>query len=76
MRAVTKRKGFKIILGIVAALVVVTLVAALIGSWVSPQSSIIGAITTPLQRLATSVSNGISDFFEAQRQVEELEKEQ
>ena len=75
MRAVTKRKGFKIILGIVAALVAVTIVAGLIGSWVSPQSSILGAITTPLQRLAASVSNGISDFFEAQRQVEELEKE-
>ena len=75
MRGFTKRKGFKVILGVAAALVAVTIVAAVVGSWVSPQSSIIGAITTPLQRLAASMGNGISDFFDAQRQVEALEEE-
>lgn len=75
MRGFFKRKSSKITIGIAVSLVVVTLVCGLMGSWMSPQSSILGAITTPLQRLASSVSNGISDFFDAQRQVEELEKE-
>lgn len=75
MRGFFKRKGFKITLGVAVVLIAVTVAAGLIGSWVSPQSSIVGAITTPLQRMAAAVSNGISDFFEAQRQVEALEKE-
>ena len=53
MRGFAKRKGFKIILGVVAAIVAVTIVAGLdLAAAVSPQSSIIGAITTPLHRLA------------------------
>lgn len=75
MRGFFKRKGFKILLGVTAGLVAVTVLSYALGSWMSPQSSVIGAIMTPIQRVVTTVSNEISEFFTAQQRAEELEKE-
>lgn len=61
-RLFTKRRSFKCLVVIVAALVIISVVSGLIGLWMQPQTTVIGAVVTPIQRLATYVGNGISEF--------------
>lgn len=75
MRGFFHRKGFKVLLGVACVLVALTVGAYALGSWMSPQSSVIGAIFTPIQKFATSVSNSISSFFTAGQRADKLEEE-
>ena len=75
MRGFVKSKGFKILLSVTAVLVALTVLSYALGSWMAPQSSVLGAIVTPIQRLTTSLSNSISDFLNAGARADELEKE-
>lgn len=56
---------FKAIMGICAALLVIAVIFRIIGGWVSPQSSIAGAIAAPFQKIGTAISNKIDDIATA-----------
>ena len=62
MRFFLRSRRFKIICGVTALLLVVSIVLHIVGGSVSPQSSIIGAISQPLRSIATYISNEIADF--------------
>ena len=60
MRFFFRSRQFKIIAAIVAAVIVITGTFGIIGRYMSPQASLVGAIVAPFQKVATSVGN----FFE------------
>ena len=62
MRFFFKSRQFKIGAGILAILIVISIIARLAGNAIAPQSSIVGALVAPFQKMVTSVSNGIKDF--------------
>lgn len=62
MRFFFRSKRFKIICGVVACLLAVSIVIRIIGGAISPQSSIIGAIVQPFRSVATYISNTVADF--------------
>ena len=45
-----------------AVVLVISIIARLAGNAIAPQSSIVGAIVAPFQKMVTSISNGIKDF--------------
>jgi len=62
MRFFFKSRQFKIGAGILAILIVISIIARLAGNAIAPQSSIVGALVAPFQKMVTSVSNSIKDF--------------
>ena len=62
MRFFLRSRRFKIICGVVALLLVLSIILRIVGGSISPQSSIIGAISQPFRSLASYISNEISDF--------------
>lgn len=62
MRFFFKSRQFKIGAGILAILIVISIIARLAGNAIAPQSSIVGSLVAPFQKMVTSVSNGIKDF--------------
>lgn len=63
MRFFFRSRKFKIMLGITAGVLVLALVSLFVGSSITPQNSVIGAITTRVQGYATGISNWFSDVF-------------
>ena len=55
-------KRFKILLGILAALMIGIIIAAASHGGASPSSSLLGAVFSPLQRLSAYVSEQIGNF--------------
>lgn len=55
-------KRFKVLLGILAALIVGIIIAAASHGGASPSSSLLGAVFSPLQRLSAYVSEQIGNF--------------
>lgn len=72
MRFFFRSKQFKIILSILIALITISVVFTIIGSQMSPQSSIIGSITAPFRSAINGIWNGIEDFFTAYNDGNEL----
>ena len=62
MRFFLRSRRFKIICGVVALLLVLSVVLRIVGGSISPQSSVIGAISQPFRSLASYISNEISDI--------------
>lgn len=62
MRRFFHSKRFKVLLGILAALIVGIIIAAASHGGASPSSSLLGAVFSPLQRLSAHVSEKIGDF--------------
>ena len=75
MRLFFKGKGFKIILTILLALILLLGISFIVGKTVSPQSGFLATIVSPFQKISTSVSNGINDFFTSMDRLKTLEKE-
>lgn len=63
MRFFFRSRKFKIALIAVILLIVFSLVANLAGGLISPQSSILGAIAAPFQKIASDISGEVKDFF-------------
>ncbi len=63
MRFFFRSRKFKIALATVILLVVFSLIANLAGGVIAPQASFFGAISAPFQKLGSSISGSISDFF-------------
>ena len=75
MRLFFKGKGFKIILGIVLVLMLLSGASYVIGKSISPQSGILGAVITPFQKLSSAISSGINEFFTSIGRADSLEEE-
>ncbi len=65
MRFFFRSKQFKVILTILIALITLSIIFSVIGSKISPQSNIVGTITAPIRSAVTTVSNAVSDFWNA-----------
>ncbi len=72
MRFFFRSRKFKIMLIVTACVLVLATVSAVIGSSLTPQNSVIGAITTSVQSAVTGVSNWFSDIFKKMGDNEEL----
>lgn len=75
MRYFFKTTRFKVLLGIAGGLLVMMIIVRALSGWASPQSGIIGAIVTPVQRLASDVSAKIKNTLTVYRRVDRLEEE-
>ncbi len=62
MRRFFQSKRFKVLLGILAALIIGVIIAAASHSGASPSSSILGTVFSPIQRLSSYISEKIGDF--------------
>ena len=65
MRFFFRTKRFKTILGILAAVIVSAVVFSVIGGIMAPGTSIAASLAAPFQKLASSVSRGVSDIYTA-----------
>lgn len=63
MRFFFRSRKFKLALAAVILLIVFSLIANLAGGLVSPQSSLLGSIAAPFQKISASVSGSINNFF-------------
>lgn len=66
---------FKILLVLLVVTILSMFVTAYLGGRASPISQLLGAVTTPLQKLSTSISSTASGFFERFLRAEQLYKE-
>lgn len=58
-----KRRSFKCLVLILVFLIVISIFSGIIGLWLEPQSTIVGAVVTPMQKAVTYVGDSISRFF-------------
>lgn len=72
MRFFFRSRKFKIISAVTAIILSLTLIAWIAGGIFAPQSSLSGVISSPFQRIATSISNGFKDFTQKFRDNETL----
>lgn len=61
MKFFLRSRQFKIFLAVVAAILALSITAGIIGSSMSPQANLVGAVTAPFVKLGTSVKNAIKD---------------
>ena len=61
MKFFLRSRQFKIFLTVVAVILALSIIAGIIGSSMSPQANIVGAVTAPFVKLGTSVKNAIED---------------
>lgn len=64
MKFFLRSRQFKIFLIVVSIILAISIVAGIIGSSMSPQANIIGAVTTPFVKLGTSIKNAVDDANE------------
>lgn len=62
MRFFFRSRKFKIALACVALLIVFSLIANFAGGIIAPQSSFLGAISAPFQKLGTGIAERVRDF--------------
>ena len=72
MRFFFKSRQFKVLLSIFLVLIAVSVTCILIGGKISPQADLIGTISAPFREGITKLSNGISNFFSAYAQGNEI----
>ena len=63
MRDFFRSTRFKVIMIIVVILVFTMIIAGNLSGWSSPQSTVAGAVTTPLQKFTSGLSHALNDFF-------------
>jgi len=56
-----RSRQFKIFLAVVAVILSLSIIAGIVGSSMSPQTNLVGAVTAPFVKLGTSVKNAIED---------------
>lgn len=62
MRFFFKSRKFKIGIGIVVAIITISLLISFTDGLISPHTSILGAIAAPFQKLANSISDSVTSF--------------
>ena len=72
MRFFFRSRKFKIISAVTAVVLSLTLIAWIAGDIFAPQSSLSGVISSPFQKIATSISNGFKDLAQKFRDNETL----
>lgn len=70
-----KRRSFKCLVLILSFLIIISIVSGLFGLWLEPQSTVIGAVVTPIQKLSTSVGNSVARFIATYNYNKKLESE-
>ncbi len=75
MKMFFKSKFFKIVSATIGILVALTLVFSLVGYKIAPQSALIGTIISPFQKLTSTVTDGVSNFFTSVERARILEEE-
>lgn len=75
MRGFFKRRGMRCLTVFVAALIIISIISGAVGKWMEPQSTVIGAVVTPIQTLATSIGNSVSKFIGTYKYNKQLETE-
>ncbi len=75
MKDFLRSTHFKIMLFIMIVLLLLMLLVSILGVWSSPQSTVLGAIFTPIQKGASAVSDFVGDFFSAWGERDELRDE-
>jgi len=62
MRFFFRSRRFKIICGVTAGLLIISIIIRIIGGTVAPHTSILGAIAQPFRSVASYITNEINDF--------------
>lgn len=75
MKTFFKSKFFKIISSTICILVALTLIFSLVGYKIAPQSTIIGTIISPIQKVTGAFANGVSNFFTSVERARILQEE-
>lgn len=70
-----KRRGIKCLLTVVALVLVISIVSGIVGVWMQPQSTVIGAVVTPIQTFVSKIGSGVSKFLGTYEYNKELEEE-
>ncbi|MBQ8533265.1 MAG: rod shape-determining protein MreC [Clostridia bacterium] len=70
-----KRRSFKCLVLILSFLIIISTVSGLIGMWMEPQSTLLGAVVTPIQRFATYIGDSVSEFFATYHYNDQLREE-
>ena len=65
MRFFFRSRQFKIIVSVFLTVVLVSVIFAVIGKHMAPQTDIMGTITAPFKSIGTAISNGIDDIITA-----------
>ncbi len=60
---------------ILSFLIIISTVSGLLGLWMEPQSTVLGAVVTPIQRFSAYVSDSISEFFATYHYNDKLREE-
>lgn len=63
MRFFLRSRKFKIMLAVTACVIVLAIATWMVGSSFSPQNTVVGGVTSSVQRVITSCGNWFSDFF-------------
>lgn len=75
MKDFIRSAHFKIMCLILVLLLIIMFVVSALGVGSSPQSSVLGAVVTPIQRAATAVSDGFRSFFGVWGERDKLKEE-
>ncbi len=75
MRKFFARRGFKILTALVCILLAVSMVFALVGKRIAPQSDLLGMVVSPFQKIGSAFSQGIDRAFTAVGRLDILEEE-
>lgn len=75
MKFFLRSRQFKIFLIILSLILAVSIIAGIIGSSMSPQANIVGAVTTPFVKLGTTIKNAVDDASERWSKGAELTEE-
>lgn len=75
MRDFFKSRRLRMLALVLAVTVAVSVVSGVVGKWLDPQATAVGALLTPVQKLTTWLGNGVSDFILAHQRAEELAQE-
>ncbi len=75
MKFFLRSRQFKIFLIIVSAILALSIIAGIIGSSMSPQANLIGAVTAPFVKLGTSIKTAFNDASDRWNNGEKLMEE-
>ncbi len=75
MRDFLRSMHFKIMCAVIVGLIIIMIAVSATGVWSAPQSTVFGAIFSPLQKAGASVSDWVGDFFGAWGERDRLRQE-
>lgn len=75
MREFFKSRRFKMLAIVLAVLILLSTVSGVVGKWMEPQSSLLGAVIVPVQKFTTFISDKVTGFVTAYQRAERLTEE-